>query len=287
MTLLPRQFLLEQLSSNCSMPVAPTCRFFQSEFGRLRSPLFEQRDADGRLHCTDGPAVVFDDGAEEWWSHGRVHRTSGPAISFKQSNMVVVESTAPYVTHGLVRRLHVPHSHVWCQNGLLHRTDGPADTNALGKGVEWWVNGRPHRDNSPAVIQSKQRFWFQHGLLHRSDGPAFIDGTTQFWYWNGVAYTGASGVNQRFTTDSVPAEFFLNAMVLSDDLVSEEISMHPPTIWKIQKVLPTIENILLTKDGLGWNAVKSHIKDLISGKSHQRNRLENFDVSMLLPSDGS
>ena len=63
--------------------------------------------------------------------------------------------------------------------------------------------------------------------------------------------------------------------------------MHPPTIWEIQKVLPNIENILLTKDGLGWNAVKSHIKDLICGKSHQRNQLENFDVSMLLPSDGS
>ena len=63
--------------------------------------------------------------------------------------------------------------------------------------------------------------------------------------------------------------------------------MHPPTISEIQKVLPTIEKILLTKDGLGWNAVKSHIKDLISGKSHQRNQLDKFDVSMLLPSDGS
>ena len=276
-----------KLSSNCNMPAAPICRFFQSEFGRLRSPLFEKRDAHGLLHCTNGPAVVFEDGAEEWWNHGRVHRTCGPAISFKQSNMVVIKCTAPYVSHGLVRKFHVPHSHVWCQNGLLHRADGPAVTNALGKGVEWWVNGRPHRDNGPAVIKSEQGFWFQHGLLHRSDGPAFIDGRNQFWYWNGTAYTNASGVNKRFRTDGVPAEFFLNAMLLSDDSVSAQISKHPSTVAEIRKVLPTIENIILTTDGLGWSAVKSHIKSLIDGKSHRCNPLENFDTSMLLPDVGN
>lgn len=39
---------------------------------------------NGKLHRTDGPAVIWVDGlnewCEEWWLNGKRHRTDGPAV---------------------------------------------------------------------------------------------------------------------------------------------------------------------------------------------------------------
>lgn len=40
----------------------------------------EWRDADGKLHRPDGPAVIWADGTEEYWLHGERHREDGPAV---------------------------------------------------------------------------------------------------------------------------------------------------------------------------------------------------------------
>ena len=32
------------------------------------------------LHRTDGPAVEYTDGSEEWYVNGKLHRTDGPAV---------------------------------------------------------------------------------------------------------------------------------------------------------------------------------------------------------------
>jgi len=71
---------------------------------------------NGRLHRTDGPAVVHRGGHSEWWVHGRRHRTDGPAISYPD---------------GAER---------WYLNGKLHRIDGPAVIHHNGT-QEWWING--------------------------------------------------------------------------------------------------------------------------------------------------
>ena len=36
-------------------------------------------DQDNRIHREDGPAVIFEDGHEEWYRHGQKHREYGPA----------------------------------------------------------------------------------------------------------------------------------------------------------------------------------------------------------------
>jgi len=37
---------------------------------------------NGRLHRTDGPAIVDPDGSQWWYENGKLHRTDGPAIIF-------------------------------------------------------------------------------------------------------------------------------------------------------------------------------------------------------------
>ena len=39
------------------------------------------RDENGRLHREDGPAVLWQSGAEEWYKHGKRHRLLGPALT--------------------------------------------------------------------------------------------------------------------------------------------------------------------------------------------------------------
>lgn len=35
---------------------------------------------NGKLHCDDGPAIVFEDGSYTWYNDGRFHCEIGPAI---------------------------------------------------------------------------------------------------------------------------------------------------------------------------------------------------------------
>ena len=35
---------------------------------------------DGKLHCTDGPAIEGAYGTKEWYLDGKLHRVDGPAI---------------------------------------------------------------------------------------------------------------------------------------------------------------------------------------------------------------
>jgi hypothetical protein len=35
---------------------------------------------NGKLHRTDGPAVIYVDGRQDWYHNGKRHRVGGPAI---------------------------------------------------------------------------------------------------------------------------------------------------------------------------------------------------------------
>lgn len=75
----------------------------------------------GKLHCNDGPAIIWADGGEEWWQNGQLHRVDGPASVYADGR------------------------EYWFQNGLLHRVDGPAVTNRSGvRG--WYVLGQNYQD---------------------------------------------------------------------------------------------------------------------------------------------
>ena len=40
---------------------------------------------EGLLHREDGPAVVYDNGTQEWWVKGSRHRLDGPAIYYSEN----------------------------------------------------------------------------------------------------------------------------------------------------------------------------------------------------------
>jgi hypothetical protein len=53
------------------------------------------------------------------------------------------------------------------------------------KGTErWFLNGKRHREDGPAVIYANgTQKWYRNDLLHREDGPAIVwfDGTHEWW----------------------------------------------------------------------------------------------------------
>jgi hypothetical protein len=74
---------------------------------------------------------------------------------------------------------------VWWLNGKLHREDGPAVIYPDGSQY-WYLSGDLHREDGPAVIYPDgTKKWFLNDEFHREDGPAIIypDGT-QRWYLN-------------------------------------------------------------------------------------------------------
>ena len=77
------------------------------------------RNAEGRYHRTDGPAVVRVDGTLAWFQNNQLHRTVGPAVVWPD------------------------HVNEWWFKGVRHRIDGPAVEYADG-GKEWWINGKSY-----------------------------------------------------------------------------------------------------------------------------------------------
>lgn len=57
------------------------------------------------------------------------------------------------------------------KNGKLHREDGPAVIYNNGR-KEWWVNGRRHREGGPAVewINGTNQYW-THGRYWGDNPP--------------------------------------------------------------------------------------------------------------------
>ena len=45
--------------------------------------MIEHTNEKGKLHRTDGPAVVYTDGSCAWYLNGNLHRTDGPAVKYK------------------------------------------------------------------------------------------------------------------------------------------------------------------------------------------------------------
>lgn len=88
-------------------------------------------------------------------------------------------------------------------DGKKHRADGPAVESSLVK--EWWVDGKLHREDGPArLMNGGSMCFYVDGKLHREDGPAIIltNGCEEWWLHgirhrvDGPAYI--YGVNQEW-----------------------------------------------------------------------------------------
>ena len=79
--------------------------------------------------------------------------------------------------------IHLNGTQMWYVNGKLHRTDGPAVIYPDGAQA-WWVNGSAHKENGPAIIYPDgSEYWCINGLYHRTDGPAIIDRSEDYQEW--------------------------------------------------------------------------------------------------------
>lgn len=85
--------------------------------------------AAGKYHRTDGPAVVYPSGAEEWYVRGILHREDGPAS---------ISSLG---------------TKYWYQNGKLHRDTGPAIEWSDGD-WDYYYRGKLHRLDGPTQYRS-------------------------------------------------------------------------------------------------------------------------------------
>ena len=72
---------------------------------------------------------------------------------------------------------------------ILHREDGPACEHSNGI-KKWYLNGKYHRKDGPAVDNAMCEEWYINGKLHREDGPALIYKNGDcFWFVNGKKVT--------------------------------------------------------------------------------------------------
>jgi hypothetical protein len=71
------------------------------------------------IHRVDGPAIIWRDGATEWYLNGKNHRVGGPAF----------EGVSGYKA--------------WIINGKRHREDGPAIECTDGTRY-WCLNGKDY-----------------------------------------------------------------------------------------------------------------------------------------------
>ena len=76
---------------------------------------------DGKMHRTDGPAVIFSNGDEDWYINDKLHRSDGPAM------------------------IRVNYRSYWFNNDNLHRLDGPAIEYVREEDKQhnqWWIDGK-------------------------------------------------------------------------------------------------------------------------------------------------
>lgn len=190
---LPRVYKHEEVieleRSDCGDPFEQRCVFYA-----LKPDCASLAEAHslGILHRDGGPAVLWQDGDEEWYQFGQLHRDDGPALVEQQEELGWVRM---WFQHGEKHRDDLPAvesqaGHVeWWRRGLLHRDDGPAVEIADEDGEYdyfWYREGKLHRDGDlPAVIRADgSQEYYQHGFLHREDGkPAWISATGEGVGW--------------------------------------------------------------------------------------------------------
>ena len=173
------------------------------------------RFAKDILHCINAPAVIYEDGTEEWWVNGRRHSKEGFAIlsmqglNIKISNgklrckyrgdndeFVLDTNGESYIeaitrTYHFLKSLSLEELELDQDNsivadeqdvikfyyrGILHSESGAAVVRTNGTQI-YYQFGVKHCEYGPAIIDKKfdSKYWYQYGMLHREDGPAVVN----------------------------------------------------------------------------------------------------------------
>ena len=69
------------------------------------------------------------------------------------------------------------------KNNKIHCDDGPAMENPKDGTKIWFIDGKYHRENGPAIESGDgPKQWYIHGMRHCKDGPAYIGKFETKWY---------------------------------------------------------------------------------------------------------
>lgn len=204
----------------------------------------------GKLHRTDGPAVIRHNGDEEYHVNGLLHRVDGPAMNF-------VNGQQQYYRYGHRHRVGGPAvisniaTEYWV-DGQRHRSDGPAFERGNEKiyfifGVEYSkaryeelapelpvkhlvqdkvishfdARGMYHNPHRAAIVERNEvgtvirEEYYSHGMRHRSSGPAIIrnNGSHQEWWSDNKLHN----INGPAVIKDGTEAYYLNGIELSKD----------------------------------------------------------------------
>jgi len=88
--------------------------------------------------------ISYDYGKKEYYYDNKLHNDNGPAV-----------------IHNRYQDIQIYYKH-----GLIHREDGPAiitNSNKNNFKLEWYFEGKKHRDNAPALIEGNgnMEYWIR------------------------------------------------------------------------------------------------------------------------------
>jgi hypothetical protein len=106
----------------------------------------------------------------------------------------------------------------WYLNGKRHREDGPAIEWSDGR--KWWItNGLFHREDGPAIERfAGTKVWYLNGKVHRADGPAIVGRELCEWWIDGEEFheSGDRFLPQNVLINYMKANNYTLAHLLTD-----------------------------------------------------------------------
>lgn len=162
---------------------------------------YESWWVDGKRHRNGLPAVICDehDNHKEWWVNGERHRDNGlPAIEstyhkewwvngkrHRDNGLPAIMFTIRYVPLHTAKLVGAFDVLSWDRNDYGCVSTDPY--NDWGSHLEWWVNGKRHRVNGPAIKDIDREEWYLNGVLHCDDGGSAVEIVQyrDYWYCNG------------------------------------------------------------------------------------------------------
>ena len=139
----------------------------------------------GKLHREDGPAIERIYGgspreiSREWYRDGKRHRDEGPAVDIGDVPEKLLQRAK---ANPQIPAYHDSVAFMRFEEYGANKDYPRRERNYGDK--EWWVKGKLHRENAPAIERiDGSRRWFHWGRLHREVGPAVThpNGSTEWW----------------------------------------------------------------------------------------------------------
>jgi hypothetical protein len=182
-----------------------------------KDKVIEHRLFDQFHRENNQPSLEYPDGQEYYHYGGKLHRTEGPAV-------LSYEGTRAWYRHGRLYSYNDHHTveypdgtKLWCYYfdyctnvkmtcyGDLHRVNGPAIETKNFKA--WYYYSKLHREDGPAIIYKNGALeWYYRGKRHRKYKPAIVypNGDCEWYNYGHLIKKNYNGKNKHcFSIDMI------------------------------------------------------------------------------------